>query len=50
MTLKWWRSSSRPGYAGEVDLEGLTTDLTGVVTVTLRPVSAGVVLIGEPGR
>jgi hypothetical protein len=34
----------------EVDLDGLTTDLTGVVTVTLRPVSAGVVLIGEPGR
>jgi hypothetical protein len=34
----------------EVDLEGLTVDLTGVVTVTLRPVTAGVVLIGEPGR
>jgi MFS family permease len=34
----------------EVDLDGLTTDLTGVVTLTLRPVSAGVVLIGEPGR
>jgi hypothetical protein len=34
----------------EVDLDGLTTDLTGVVTLTLRPVAAGVVLIGEPGR
>ena len=34
----------------EVDLDGLTTDVTGVVTMTLRPISAGVVLIGEPGR
>jgi hypothetical protein len=33
-----------------VDLDGLSKDLTGVVTVTLRPVSAGVVLIGESGR
>jgi hypothetical protein len=34
----------------EVDLEGLTTDLSGVVTKTLRPASVGVMLLGEPGR